>query len=303
VLWQSLQPALFGGAADVGFVGIGTIAGMPCDGFRQLHVFSSGTGNHRASNWGDIEVRYWCVRGPVTARTFGLDPGLVLTDGAILSPLSPALPKLSTAGAGVAVVPHFETLDFPGWDETSRLTGFQIVDPRDTPFNVIDKISKARLVLTESLHGAILADTYGIPWIAFATSSNFGATKWLDWTASLDLPFDLSIVPPPDAGPLLAFGRRSEPFGSTVRLDVEQAHSEFETRLAPPRRRVLRDAAKGLMKRSRLLRRVLPFNPSRTAEALQDLARRKPSLSPHGRRVELQERMMQRLAELARSAG
>jgi len=241
---------------------------------------------------------YRCVRGPISARILGLDADRALTDGAILSPMAAAFPRAATGTGGTAIVPHWETLEHPGWPEVARLTGFELIDPRGTPEAVIARIAAARLVLTESLHGAILADTYGIPWIAFACSKNFSITKWADWTASVGLDFTPTMVPPPDAGPVLAFGRTPAPLGQTLRFDAETAIRLFDQRMAPAPA-TLKARLKGAVKHSPLIRPFLGFSPARTAEALQRLAGAAPALSAAPRREELQARMLERLAAVA----
>jgi succinoglycan biosynthesis protein ExoV len=297
-LWKGLAPVLFDDDAETGFVGIGTIIGMPCGGLRRLHVFSSGIGNDLPERWRDKQVEYWCVRGPVSARMLDLPADRAITDGAILTPLVEGFPKAATGTGGTLVIPHFQTLDHPGWPEVAKLTGYELLDPRGDPGSVIARIAAAKLVLTESLHGAILADVYGIPWIAFATSKNFGVTKWVDWTHSLGLEFDLTMIPPPNPGPVLAFCRPPAPFGQTVRFDIEAAFARFDERVLPDRL-TLKTVLKGLVKRSPLIRPFLGFSASRTAEALQRLAGTPPALSAEPVRRELRDRMMERLAALA----
>lgn len=297
-LWPALAPGLFDDDPVVGFVGIGTIIGMPCGDLQRLHVFSTGIGNDLPEAWRDKQVEYWCVRGPISARMLKLPADRAITDGAILTPLVEGFPKAATGTGGTLVIPHFETLDHPGWPEVARLTGYELLDPRADPKAVIARIAAAKLVLTESLHGAILADVYGIPWIAFATSKNFGITKWVDWTHSLGLEFDLAMIPPPDPGPLLAFGRPAAPFGQTSRFDIEAAFARFDERVLPDPV-TLASRLKGLVKRSPLIRPFLGFSPARTAEALQRLARTTPVLSAEPVRQALRDRMMERLAALA----
>ncbi len=297
-LWPALAPGLFDDDPVVGFVGIGTIIGMPCGDLQRLHVFSTGIGNDLPEAWRDKQVEYWCVRGPISARMLKLPADRAITDGAILTPLVEGFPKAATGTGGTLVIPHFETLDHPGWPEVARLTGYELLDPRADPKAVIARIAAAKLVLTESLHGAILADVYGIPWIAFATSKNFGITKWVDWTHSLGLEFDLAMIPPPDPGPVLAFGRPAAPFGQTRRFDIEAAFARFDERVLPDPV-TLTSRLKGLVKHSPLIRPFLGFSPARTAEALQRLARTTPVLSAEPVRQALRDRMMERLAALA----
>jgi succinoglycan biosynthesis protein ExoV len=297
VLWQGLAPELFDDDPGTGFVGIGTIIGMPCGDLGRLHVFSSGIGNDRPEAWRGKQVEYWCVRGPISSRMLGLPADRALTDGAILTPLVEGFPKAAMGGAGTLVIPHFQTLNHPGWPEVAKLTGYELLDPRADPQSVVARIAAAGLVLTESLHGAILADVYGIPWIGFATSKNFGVTKWVDWTMSLGLSFDLAMIPPPDPGAVLAFGRPPAPFGTTRRFDAEEALASFDARVLPDPV-TLTSRVKGLIKRSPLIRPLLGFSPARTAEALTRLARAAPTLSPEARRLELREQMLGRLAAL-----
>ncbi|MFL5335101.1 MAG: polysaccharide pyruvyl transferase family protein, partial [Geminicoccaceae bacterium] len=297
-LWKSLAPELFDDDPETGFVGIGTIIGMPCGDLRRLHVFSSGIGYDRLERWRGKQVEYWCVRGPISARILGLSADRAITDGAILTPLIAGFPAAATGTGGTVIVPHWETLEHPGWPEVAALTGYEVIDPRADPRSVIARIAAARLVLAESMHGAILADVYGVPWIAFATSKNFTIPKWVDWTLSVGRSFQLAIVPPPDAGPLIAFGRPQAPFGQVMRFDAEAALARFDERMSP-QPETLKSRLKGLLKRSRLIRPFLGFSPARTAEALERLARTEPALSTEALRQERRDRMLERFAALA----
>jgi len=306
VLWPALAPQLFaaqsGWDRHTGFVGIGTIIGMPVGDLRRLNVFSSGIGNDRPVRWRELQVEYWCVRGPISTQVLELPADRFITDGAILTPLVSGFPATATGTGGTLIMPHWETMNYPGWQEVAALTGYELVDPRGDPQSVIARIAAARMVLTESLHGAILADTYGIAWRAFATSRNFNITKWVDWTLSLGHDFSVTMVPPPDSGPILAFGRTAAPLGETRRFDAAAAMTQFDMRFGgQPQTRKAR--LKGLAKRSRLMRQFLGFKPARTAEALVHLARMEPELSPPTLREELRDRMLARLAALSTAAG
>ncbi|MGY6695273.1 MAG: polysaccharide pyruvyl transferase family protein [Roseinatronobacter sp.] len=63
----------------------------------------------------------------------------------------------------------------------------EIVSPREDFRVVIDSIRSAELVLTESLHGAIIADAFRIPWRAVALSPMFNWFKWRDWSYSVEI--------------------------------------------------------------------------------------------------------------------
>jgi succinoglycan biosynthesis protein ExoV len=294
-LWPALAPDLFNEDDGAAFVGIGTIIGMDVGPERELHVFSSGAGYDPLSNWAGKQVEFHCVRGPLSAQLLKLRPEKALTDGAILTPLVSRFPQGRGEKAGVVVIPHYQTLAFPGWEKVTQETGFTLVDPRDTPLSVVQQIASSELVLTESLHGAIIADTYGVPWLAFATSRNFSMSKWVDWTASVGLDLDVMLVPPPDGRPLLAFGRPAEPFGSTVRMGIEDAARAFSERVTH------KNGGNWLKKRIKQLPMVhslMGYSPSRTAEMLAKLAGMPPKLSDEAIRTRLQCRMMELLERM-----
>jgi len=305
-LWPALTPHLFAdepdSTSDVGFVGIGTIIGMPVPDLQRLNVFSSGIGNDRPSSWRNLQVEYWCVRGPISTRVLDLPADRAITDGAILTPLVAGFPQNATGTGGTLIVPHWETMEFPGWPEVAQLTGYELLDPRGDPKSVVSRIAAAKLVLTESLHGAILADTYGIPWRAFATSKNFGTTKWVDWANSLGHDFELTMVPPPDSGPVFAFGRPVAPFGETRRFDTAAAMAQFDQRLAHEPVTV-RTRLKAMAKRAPLVRQFLGFKPERTAGVLDQMSRMEPELSTASQREGLQQRMLSRLSALSVAMG
>lgn len=309
LIWPALAPTLFN-ASDAGlkaeaFVGIGTIIGIDPGQSRRLHVFSSGTGYSAATRWDGLDIDYHCVRGPVTARVLGLPRQKALTDGAVLTPLLGCFRKMpADERRNVVVVPHYQTIAFPGWNQAAGMAGFHLVDPRGSPQQVIAALAAARLVLTESLHGAILADAFGVPWCGFAVSQNFSTAKWTDWTASVGIAADITLLPPPDPMPLLRFGRRSEPFGTQLSLNLECAVQEFERRIASPGTvPFMKAQAKRLLEAVPAGRRLLGYHPERTAEALTRLATLSPQLSSGQVRETLRDQMLARLSNLVKQHG
>lgn len=308
VLWPTLAPDLFAeDAAAEGFLGIGTVVGMPTPAVDFLHVFSSGVGYDRIDDW-RVARKLWCVRGPLSARALGAEPRAALTDGAVLVPQLLA-DETSPAASGIVVVPHWESLSSPGWPTACAMAGFELVSPIDPdPLAVCRRLRAAGLVLTESLHGAIVADAFGVPWVPFATSGNFAAFKWADWCGSVDVPLAPVAAPPPSAAPWVRYGRPPQPAGKDerARIDLEDAWREHQARQAAPmgagalatRRRL-----KGMLAKSRLAERALGFSPARTAEALHRAAAAAPSLSSAARRDSLVCEMLDRLTALRRERG
>jgi len=96
----------------------------------------------------------------------------------------------------------------------SRATGIQFVNPSQHCLDVVSKIRRSRLVLTESLHGAILADAFRIRWIPIRFSYRFLNFKWIDWCQSVGVEFAPVDLPPAFQG-RLARGNGPQTFCGT----------------------------------------------------------------------------------------
>jgi len=305
-LWPRLLPGLFAADHRAGFLGIGTIIGMNLPSCDSLDIFSSGAGYARLDDWHPGR-RVWCVRGPLTAQLLGCSPDVALTDGAILAP-ELFNEAASDPGGHIGVVPHWESLHFPGWTQTCEQAGMRLITPIDTPANVIRGLRSCRLVLTESLHGAILADALDIPWIPFISTRNVSAFKWVDWCLSVGLTFAPVTISPPSVNAALHFGRPDQmPRDQPRAYDAEAALAEYRGRLnsaaapAPGRvRALLLDGARRAASHGTVLGRAMGFHPGRTAAALRRAADLPPALSRRSLRVSLRDRMMDRLYDLAR---
>ncbi|MCK7493605.1 MAG: polysaccharide pyruvyl transferase family protein [Comamonadaceae bacterium] len=52
---------------------------------------------------------------------------------------------------------------------------------------MIEAIRSCDLLLTETMHGAIVADLYRVPWVAVTCTDIVHSLKWRDWLSSLRL--------------------------------------------------------------------------------------------------------------------
>ena len=120
------------------------------------------------------------VRGPLTREVLlrcGYDCPKVYGDPAILLPLI-YTPNSITKHYGVSVVRHYndKTIIPNEFHEISVVT--------DDYKNFVDEICASELVVSSSLHGLIIAETYGIPTIWF---NPYGQDefKYRDWYLSI----------------------------------------------------------------------------------------------------------------------
>lgn len=199
-LWDRLIPELRTTTSDAVLVGIGTILNDRIPAGKRIVVMGSGAGlAPLPPGLKDGSIRVLAVRGPLTAALAGLDPELAVTDPALLlRTLYPALVRTpeERAAARAAFIPHFTTAADPGWQRACALAGVDFIDPTDNCERVIQKISSSRMIIAEAMHGAIVADAFRVPWVPVASTTEFSAFKWLDWTLSLAVALQVTPLPP-----------------------------------------------------------------------------------------------------------
>ena len=195
-MWNHILPAGFldGDPAEL-FIGIGSIIQHDYPARARKVVVGAGYGGYTRMpdvHDGSWDIRF--VRGPQTAEALGIDPALAIADAAVLLRATP-LPKPAD-GIGIAFMPHFESLERGDWAEACRLAGIRLIDPTLPTDEVIAEIRGARLLITEAMHGAIVADALRTPWIAVRTMHAVHRYKWFDWARSLDIDYRPAFLMP-----------------------------------------------------------------------------------------------------------
>lgn len=198
-VWPYFMADFFDDDEDTLFIGIGTILSDDVPKAKLRIVVGSGTGYGRLPrDLNDGSWRFYAVRGPLTARAVGGEPELAVTDPAVLLPLLPQFHQ--PLPSGVAFVPHWTTAAEGIWQRACNQAGVTFIDPRDAADNVVRKIAAAKLVIAESMHGAIVADAFRVPWIPIVSARDT-PLKWHDWALSMGLRYEpyaighLSLVP------------------------------------------------------------------------------------------------------------
>lgn len=200
-IWDRLLPGKFSDEnSDTIFVGIGTLINNKMPKARKTAVFSSGVGFGKENNtWSlyygrelpkiDNSFTFYCVRGPLSAQALNLPEDAAVTDGAaFIRRLYRSSGKKSYK---FSYMPHalFARDGEKSWEKMCSWIRFQFIDPRDTIELVLKQISETKILLTEAMHGAIVADALRVPWIAVHTNPVIYPFKWMDWCASLNLKY------------------------------------------------------------------------------------------------------------------
>lgn len=140
-------------------------------------------------------MKFYAVRGKSTKQLLqerGVSLGnLPLGDPAVLTSTF-YTPKRSDKRYKVGIVPHFVDFDNQIFDELKENHDIRIIDVRQHPESFIDQLCSCDHVLSSSLHGLILADTYNIPnaWVRFSDRVIGGNFKFLDYYSTTDMGLD-----------------------------------------------------------------------------------------------------------------
>jgi succinoglycan biosynthesis protein ExoV len=269
-LWERLLPGAWMQDGTV-FCGVGTIFDDLIPAARRIVVFSSGAGySPPPKGLGGPQWQIVCVRGPLTVAALGLAPDAAVTDGALLLAALPDFaPLAESERRGAIFVPHHEALGIGAWPQVCATAGIEFVSPCQDSRHVIQRIRSARLVIADAMHAAIVADAMGVPWVAVRTSREISTFKWLDWTLSMQVPYEPIDLPCSSVTEgardflLPLYGRRYalKDFAVPAVLAHYRALMRYKASRAAPR---LRDIANGLF-----FKRIV--KPARSAPGLRSI--------------------------------
>ena len=111
-------------------------------------------------------VSVHAVRGKLTRdevkRKLGWDVPEIYGDPALLLPMFLPVSKASNDTELISIVPHYLHFDYCKELRSDRV---DVLDVRDGMERVIRRIASSRVCISTSLHGLIIAQAYGIPWV------------------------------------------------------------------------------------------------------------------------------------------
>jgi succinoglycan biosynthesis protein ExoV len=200
VLWRELLAPECFDVDDAVLLGIGSILRddfltREATARKRVFVLGSGAGTGPLpALWPNADWSILAVRGPLTARVMEL-PHAAITDSAALIVTTPNLLPQAGERHVVAFMPHYNSVHQSRWPEICRSAGLDFIDAHWPVEKVIRRLGHARLVITEAMHGAIIADALRIPWIPVLCSPAIQPFKWIDWTESLEVDYRPHALP------------------------------------------------------------------------------------------------------------
>jgi len=204
------------------FVGIGTlldqwrVENRELGQARKVVVFGAGCGSDTPPILND-KWHIYCVRGPRTAELMGLAPEMAVVDSAYLIRTFDPLP--ASGEYPFAFMPHHRSEDYVDWQAVCDQAGIKFISPRLSVDQVLADMGGTKVLLTEAMHGAIVADALRVPWVPVTFSPKFAFAKWQDFTRSIDVE--------PDYGTLTGACQFGARLGKRIEGRVKQGLSAF----------------------------------------------------------------------------
>jgi hypothetical protein len=192
-LWPQAAPGLLDDDERELLVGIGTLLNHRLPEGPVKHVMGSGAGYGDAPRGGPGLVVH-AVRGPMTARLLGLPADKAITDAAVLIRGLPLPPPAPRCKVGVMFTGH--ALQHFDWEAVCARTGFTFISCHWSVQRVLAAMLGCEVLLTEAMHGAIVADALRVPWVPITCTDIVLGFKWQDWLSSLEMSYEPSAVEP-----------------------------------------------------------------------------------------------------------
>jgi succinoglycan biosynthesis protein ExoV len=134
------------------------------------------------------------VRGRLTAQALGLPHRLAIGDAALL--VREVIDPAPAPVFPVSFMPHHLTVPYDSWQDVCESLSIRFIDPTASVEATLEAIRTSALLITESLHGAVVADALRVPWIAVRSRPRILGLKWQDWASAVGVEHRFEWLPP-----------------------------------------------------------------------------------------------------------
>ncbi len=166
------------------------IVGSVLNPFWNHHDFDIlGAGLLREETKTFPEERTLALRGELTKKCLGITKDIPLGDPALLvSKVLPMPADVASTEKPIGILPHWKNYASPRLDVYRNNPRYKIINPKcEAPF-AVREICSCSAIIASSLHGLIVADSYGIPNIRLKFGDNQPDTndfKFRDYYSAL----------------------------------------------------------------------------------------------------------------------
>ena len=196
-LWNKLLPGIFNRDNNDYFFGIGTLLNeerlKALESPKNIIIFGSGVGYGKVpevnKNW-----KIYCLRGPLSAKKLKISKNFAVTDSAAL--FKEVYKSKNKKKYTFSYMPHrTQAMRYRTQMESiCDDIGFQYIDSLYSVEKILSQIDQTEILLTEALHGAVIADTFRIPWIPIHTNEEIYPFKWKDWCLSMKIGYSPKYI-------------------------------------------------------------------------------------------------------------
>jgi len=194
-IWNKYFPNLLNNSSSKVFFGIGTIikeAKKYYSNSDEVIIFGSGVRSEEITILNNVNIIF--VRGPLSAKVLGV-PHKYITDPAILTPdVFKITDSEKVKKWEFSYMPHFSSSN-DKYKKVFNSLGINYINPMDDVEKIIKEINQTKILLTEAMHGAIVADAYRVQWIPVKSYESFNYFKWKDWALSNKLDIHINVIP------------------------------------------------------------------------------------------------------------
>ena len=146
------------------------------------------------------DIRF--LRGPLSAGALG-NKFEFISDAAYSLRLTESFNKFNSAEKKykVSLMPYFHSVEFFNWKEIAEKLGYHYISPLSesgVEFT-LQEMAASEYIITEAMHGAIVADALRVPWSRFVLSTPYtegsmiSEFKWMDWLYSVQVLIDKPV--------------------------------------------------------------------------------------------------------------
>ncbi|PSW11830.1 succinoglycan biosynthesis protein exov [Photobacterium rosenbergii] len=197
-LWPKLLGNTINESSETYFLGIGTIltkkrVNERLKDAKKLIIFSSGAWDEELPIL-DERCQVLGVRGPRTAHKLGLSTDKAIGDGAYLL-RKVELPQPESKPSGIGFIPHHRSEDYINWQAVCEQAGLKFISAKQPVEDFLVALQGCEKVVTEAMHGAIVADALRIPWVGAKFSPAFNEEKWYDFSEHMGISLQLETLP------------------------------------------------------------------------------------------------------------
>jgi len=187
---------------DIAFLGIGSILISDSNYIEKAEksdtkiIFGTGVRSIKQSFNFDNSWDISFLRGPFSSLIACGKADNFITDSAYFIALLSNYSKLvnNKKKHSVSVIPYYQSVNLIDWETACEKLGWNLIKP--TGKNVddfIQQISESEYVISEAMHGAIVADVLRVPWKRLKFNAHLfegeivSEFKWKDWLYSIDI--------------------------------------------------------------------------------------------------------------------